>query len=282
LKQIETLTEDIYNVVRNGADVSEQEVNSFGQKLGSFLVSRLMEKRGKGTLRLSNLGTPCNRKLWYTINWKGEREELPAEAKLKYLIGDLWEQVLIFLSKLAGHKVEREQEEVELNGVLGHIDGVVDGVVVDAKSASSISFDKFKDHLNSDVDDFGYITQLDTYREATPNVDKTRAAFLVADKVRGKLTLDIHPKGVVDWSKVVDDKRKMLTKNTPPRRPYMPVADGKSGNMKIPTVCSYCEFKKECWKGSNDGTGLRVFYYGSGPRFLTWVARLPEVREGSM
>ena len=64
-----------------------------------------------------------------------------------------------------------------------------------------------------------------------------------------------------------------MTKAKPPTKCYEPVADGKSGNMKLPVGCSYCSYKHECYPK------LRTFIYSNGPKFLTEVGKVPSVLE---
>ena len=47
----------------------------------------------------------------------------------------------------------------------------------------------------------------------------------------------------------------------------------------IDVGCSYCAYKVDCWKDSNNGTGLRKFIYANGLRYLTQVAKKPDVPE---
>ena len=61
---------------------------------------------------------------------------------IAFLFGDIVEEVVLFLARAAGHEVTDEQKEIEINGVRGHIDGRVDGLPVDVKSASSYSYRK--------------------------------------------------------------------------------------------------------------------------------------------
>src|SRR5690606_19057418 len=120
----------------------------------------------EAVLRVSNLGTPCDRRLWFSINHPELAEPLEPHTRLKFLLGDVWEAVLLFLAKIAGHRVEGQQDEISLHGVLGHRDAVIDGTIVDVKSASSFSFDKFENHLKPEDDSFGYLTQINSYLEA--------------------------------------------------------------------------------------------------------------------
>lgn len=276
--KIETLVPDIYKTMEQGAEVSPEDVKSFGEDLSRIISERLSESRNDaGYLRPSNIGERCDRKLWYAVNHPEYGEKLDGETRLKFLLGDLWESILLFLAKVSGHSVEGQQDKMELHGVTGSRDAVIDGVLTDVKSASSYSFKKFQDHLHEDNDPFNYLKQINFYLEASQEdstvTDKDRAAFFVGDKTLGKLTLDIHNRSGYDYETIIDEKRKMLASDRVPRRGYSDVPDGKSGNKKLGVECSYCAFKHHCWPG------LRTFAYSSGPRFLTVVKREPDVTE---
>lgn len=279
VKQIETLIEDIYEVLDKGLpdDYDEERVISFGVTLGKMLASRLRDRSGKPGLRMSNIGTPCNRKLYYTVNCPEEKEPLTPQTRLKFLFGDITEELLLFLAEAAGHTVEGRQDVLEIEGILGHWDGVIDGEIADAKSASPYSFKKFEEHRLADDDAFGYIDQLQSYLEAgkdNPKVTrKDRGHFLVANKVSGELCLDTHKKSTFPIEKKYQYKKDMVARPEAPARGFDPVPEGKSGNMKLPTVCSYCDFKKKCHPN------LRTFLYSNGPVFLTKVAKEPKVYE---
>ena len=58
--------------------------------------------------------------------------------------------------------------------------------MVDCKSASGRSFDKFASHNLAEDDPFGYIAQISAYAQAN-GIDK--AAFLAIDKSTGKICL---------------------------------------------------------------------------------------------
>lgn len=276
-KNIDTLVDDIYGLFTTPREFQSENVKRFGERLAQHITNRINEERGAPSLRLSNLGVPCERKLWYSINKPELSEPLPPEARFKFLFGDILEELLLFLAKEAGHKVEGEQDELVLNGVVGHRDAIIDGRVVDCKSASSYSFKKFSDGRLREDDPFGYIGQLGSYVAASRDdprvVDKDVGSFLVVDKTLGHLTLDTHQVGDVNYPKMVDDKREMLAKSDPPPRAYEDKPDGKSGNRCLDIACSYCPFKKECWPG------MRTFLYSTGPKFLTKIEREPNVPE---
>ncbi len=277
MKTLDTLVEDIYGLFTTDFKPSEDDVARFGLLLSRRISGRIAEERAKPSLRLSNLGTPCERKLWYSINSPEDAEPLPPEARLKFLYGDILEELLLFLAAQAGHTVEGEQDAIFVEGVEGHRDAIVDGVTLDVKSASSYSFAKFADHLTPDNDAFGYLTQLDTYIEGgkdDPRVlEKSLGGFLVVDKTLGKICLDRHKRNGVEYNKVVEAKRAMLASPTPPPRAFPVEPFGKSGNMKLGVQCSYCDFKKKCRPET------RCFAYSTGPVYLTKVVRPPDVPE---
>lgn len=275
-KSIDTLVSDIYGLFKNGSgwNPDPENVKAFGLRLGEHIANRASEERGPPTLRLSNLGVP-DRKLWFTVNKPHLAEELPPEARIKFLFGDVLEELLLFLAKEAGHDVRGQQDEIEINGVKGHRDAVIDGRVVDCKSASSYSFRKFEANGLRKDDPFGYLNQLGGYLRGSPDaVEKDVASFLVIDKTLGKITLDTYPKDDTDYDKLVEHKREVLSLKEPPEEKCYPdEVDGKSGNRKLGVGCSYCPFKNDCWKG------LRTFIYSTGPLHLTHVAREPKVPE---
>ena len=101
------------------------------------------------------------------------------------------------------------------------------------------------------------------------------AGFLAIDKVNGHIHLDVYDLSPELERKelLIEQRKSMVLQPEPPMRNYEPVADGKSGNMKLPSKCSYCGWKKECWPG------LRTFIYSTGPRYLTQVSKTPNVPE---
>ena len=227
---------------------------------------------------MSNLGTRCERKLWYAINHPEWAEGLSAEAQIKFLFGDILEELLLFLAQQAGHKVEGTQDTVELNGVLGHRDGIIDGRLIDVKSASTQGFKKFKENRVSGEDDaFGYEDQLNGYFQASKEdpalTDKDHISYLAIDKQFGHIVLDTYKPNNKDYGAKIDHLRNVISMLNPPARSFGSEPDGRSGNEKLPTYCSYCEFKSKCWPN------LRTFIYSSGPRYLTHVERTPDVPE---
>ena len=281
MKKIETLVEDINKLFTSeDPPIPEKEVDTFidtfavsiKQHLKTFLYET---PRANKNLRLSVIGRP-DRQLWYDINEPNEKP-LSSSLRIKFLYGYLLEELLILLSSVAGHEVTHQQKEVTVAGIKGHQDCMIDNFLIDCKSASWRAFQKFKNNTLSEDDPFGYIAQISAYAEAN-GVD--RAAFLAIDKSTGEICLTpIHSLEMINAKERVAYLKKMVSDNSIPDRCYSDIPDGKSGNYKLPIGCVYCDYKRECWADANDGQGLRVFNYSKNKRYLTKVARLPEVEE---
>lgn len=281
----DTLVSDIYRMIDTkeipeGVPV-EQVINDFGENVKEILRNNITEHEfDKRKLRMSNIGKK-DRQLWYSYNGY-EGEKLLPHTRIKFLYGHLIEEMVLALTKLAGHDVTHEQKQVEVDGIKGSMDCKIDGVLTDVKSASSYGFKKFKDGSLVNDDPFGYIDQIKGYAHAEGTTD---IGWLVMDKTNGHLTYlkyDMADESQWYWSKLnffsiperIKNIKKVVESDTPPERCYKAIPDGKSGNMKLPVGCSYCAYKHDCW-----GEDLRTFLYANGPRYLTQVVNLPNVIE---
>ena len=285
MKTIDTLVADIYSLFESSVpDMSDDQVDNIIDKFGDALKVHLKrfiyeEERRRDTLRLSAIGKP-ERQQWYSASPHSkvkENIELQGKDKIKFLYGYILEELLLTLSSLAGHEVKDEQKEVSIEGVLGHQDAVIDNVLVDCKSSSGRGFDKFKNNYVSSDDPFGYIAQISSYAEAN---GLTEAAFLAINKQTGEICLSkVHSMEMINASDRVKYIKDMVNQSNPPAKCYSDVPDGKSGNRKLDVGCIYCDYKRDCWKDSNGGQGLRVFDYATNPRYLTQVSKMPNVEE---
>lgn len=278
---IDTLVEDIYTVIKGEGGWDGLSSSDFGHAIGKAAHRRFAEPpQRNNTLRMSNIGKPCARQLWYDVNEDHEdKDEMQPWVLFKFFYGDMIEEAVLELAKAAGHKVEGQQDEVELDGILGHYDAIIDGMLVDVKSCSTYAFKKFKQNGVRDDDPFGYISQLSSYLyclQDDPRVtNKTEAGFLAIDKQNGHIHLDIYDMTPELKTKEQDikERKDIVARSQPPQRTYEDVDDGKSGNKKLPTACSYCGWKEKCWPN------LRTFVYANGPRYLTRVVKEPNVPE---
>jgi len=283
-KGLDTLVEDIYNLMekRNtpkGVDV-EQEIEDFGEAMKNIMKKEFLPYDGpRGRkLRLSSIGKP-ERQQWYSYNsFSGEK--IKPHTYIKFMYGHMIEEMLLFLVKLSGHEVTDEQKEVEVSGVKGHMDCKIDGTVVDVKSTSTYGYKKFKDGTLAADDPFGYVDQIKAYAHAEGD---NHWAWLAMDKQNGHLCVlkydmddtkhPMHSFYSHDIEERIEHVKKSCKQEDKPDACSIPVPDGKSGNYKLSSTCSYCAYKLHCYPD------LRAFAYSTGPRFLTKVVNLPKVPE---
>ena len=228
------------------------------------------------SIRMSELGEPCMRKLMY--KWYVPKlSEVPyAEAPepflpVKFTFGDYIEELTLFLCAESGHRVSDRQKEVtiEVPGndwyAIGHMDAKVDNYIVDVKSAADGSFSKYKrEGLTEANDSFGYLWQLDAYAVAENTYNR---AFIFTNKHDGNLHiidrqsdefLPIADK-IISIGVYAESYRALH--NLPDR---MPPKVTKYGNQ-LGTVCSYCAFKWACYDGDIKAyiaSGKPIYFVG--------------------
>lgn len=291
MKNIETLSEDVYHVLdateEHTADpaLAAKYAMSIGGEMAKATVKR-DSPRVKGKLWASDLGKRCLRQHWYNFNTPDKGEKLKGHTKFKFLYGNVLEEAVLYYAEEAGHKVTDSQRrvEVDIHGwtISGRIDGIVDNVLIDVKSTSSYGFKRYKDGINSSNDSFGYLEQLGFYVNYNDfGMDNTDAGFIWIDKQNGHVCytpVTVPDKAhLEDRAKAIIDAVDMDEKDVP--RGYATKPYGKSGNETLEIGCQYCSFKEHCYRESNNGQGLRGFYYNQGPVWFTKVAREPNVPE---
>lgn len=275
---IHSLPDDIYGILEGKALTDPSVLKTFGPEIGKVLEKKFNDDIRTPTLRMSNIGRPL-RQLWYELN-NFPAEKLSGQTHFKFLYGHIIEALTICLAKASGHCIEREQEEVIVDGIVGHIDGFCDGVLFDVKSASPYSFKKFEDKslLLAGNDPFGYVGQLSGYAHALD----AAAAYVAVNKVLGSICVLDLPKERIneyDITGRITECRRTVASSDVPERCYPDEPDGESGNRKLHIGCSYCAFKTGCWSDANEGRGLQIFLYSTGPRYLTKVVRQPKVSQ---
>jgi hypothetical protein len=286
-KTLDTLVKDIYHVMETkeipDTVDAEAEIEKFGEGIKSLMRQQFIDKdyanaNKRKTIRMSNIGR-TDKVLWHTVNGT-DKEPLTANTYVKFMYGHVIEELMLFLTRLSGHSVTDEQKMCEVAGVRGSMDCKIDGIVIDVKSASPFGFKKFKEGTIAMDDPFGYVDQIKGYAYSEGD---TKYGWLVMDKQNGHICTLVYDEedteapvykyinhSIVDR---IEHVKKLVALPEPPKNCADPVPDGKSGNEKLPTLCSYCDFKHSCYPE------LRVFAYSYGPKFLTKVVNSPRVKE---
>jgi hypothetical protein len=278
MTEINTLLIDIQKLLtRKDGWFTEDMSHAFSHSLAVRLQEQFQPRPEKGTLRLSRMGPQCPCALWYSIHHPELAEKMPAWAENKFSLGHMVEAWAITLAKAAGHEVTGEQDAVSVDGIVGHRDCIIDGCVVDVKSAASRSFQKFKDKSIAQDDSFGYLDQLDGYVVGSledPLVRvKDKAYLFVIDKQLGHMCLYEHYIRENGIRERIRNYKEIVSRGVPPRCECGTISDGKAGNIKLDARASYNQFKYQCHPS------LRTFLYATGPVYLTKVIRRPDVTE---
>jgi hypothetical protein len=278
LKTITTLVEDIHNVLKGNGGWDKTVTEFFTTGISELMTDKFTsEQKPRGYLSLSQVGDPCLLKLWRRIHTPNAATSLSGESLGNFLYGDILELLLVSLSIAAGHRVEVLQEEVDVFGVKGRGDVVIDGMLVDIKSASRFGFDKFRDNNLRIKDPFGYISQLSSYLYAYKDdprvVQKDKAAFLAINKDRFEIILSVHDlrEELKAKENEIRHRSEVVHGDVPPEK--MPdVPHNKSGNMKLAECCTYCEFRPKCRPEA------RPVKYSTSTVWLTKVVKEPKVK----
>lgn len=286
MKTIDTLASDIKGLfgaaLRGESHTFEEEVLAkFGGAVAMHVadsVTARTKKRPPETLYMSEIGKPCLRQLWYSVHYPLLAEKMQEHTLFKFLYGNVIEEVALTLAEAAGHKVELRQGPVEWNvggwTIRGRMDAVIDDVMVDVKSCSPFGYKKFNEGLTDENDSFGYRAQLSGYN---PHGLYERQGFLAIDKQNGHVGYFESPRIKVQ-AQAADAVDAVKCFTEPPRK-FALKDDGKSGNEKLGTECSYCPYKRVCWRDANNGHGLKAYSYSYGPTFLGVIVREPKVPE---
>ena len=275
---LSTLIDDIYSAlspleIGEDLNLSDDVIEEFGEKIKDAIRSWSSPHKQTSGLRMSNIGRPA-RQLWFESRSE-DKKTFSAPTLIKFLYGHVLEELVVLLVKLSGHSITDQQKEVSVDGIIGHIDCKIDGEVVDIKTASNFAFKKFREGTLQNDDPFGYMAQLAGYEAAEGTSD---GGFLAINKESGELTLyRPGPFSKPNITARISSIKDYLKLDELPPRCYPDVPEGKSGNRRLGTSCSYCPYKYDCWSDANHGNGLIAYKYASGIKYFTRVAKEPQV-----
>ena len=287
-KQLSDVPKDIYSVLEDDKDYRTDATPDMVSEIHDAYndaVSGQRRPRKDNVLYASEVGKPCTRQVWYSHHEPEKAEPIKGAALFKFLYGHVIEALALQLAEDAGHCVQGKQEtfEVEIPGtdwrVRGRCDAIIDGAMVDVKSASKFAYAKYKkEGLNASTDSFGYRAQLQFYQKAAWDrgmLMSEKSYLLLVSKELGNITLVEQDASYTSeqWLREAEEKVEAIIQDEPPQRGFDPVPEGKSGNMKLGVNCSYCPFKTDCWPEA------RTFLYSNRPVTLVHVEREPKVPE---
>jgi len=281
-KTIDTLVPDIYQAIRGFGDWDTSVSKTFADELVVIAEEKYQEpEEHRSYIGMSSLGRTCKRDLWLKVNRPSNRVPPKGSDLLKFFFGHTIEVLVLNLARAAGHSVVGEQQEMEINGFLGHRDAVVDGMTIDIKSAAPVSFDKYKRKGIRETDTFGYVSQIGSYVAAGKNdplvTEKNKGAILFINKVTGELHLEVLDltEDIANKEQEIAELMQMVKLKEPPERlaTVPQYKDSPEGNQKLCITCGYCNRKHDCFPN------MRMFAYSSKVEYLTYVDKEPRVQE---
>ena len=275
--KIDTVVEDVYKMMEDKEYVGDDKylkkiADRVGVEVSEAIVNALSPREEHNRLRMSGIGR-CERAQWYGI--KGYDSEKPTgDVYITFLQGHIMEAILLGLVELSGHKVEGQQGKHTLEGVNGSQDCIIDGELVDVKTASAWSYDKkfAPDGIKDDA--FGYIKQLSAYGKSD---DRDSAYFLVFNKNKSTLKLS-KQKLEKDIDKHIIQLKDKMELGTPPMR----LADATKtvnhnaggSSTQLNMKCAFCSYKESCFDKIDTITTSNGFtnyydgeYQGPGSNF---------------
>lgn len=276
MPSIHTIVSDIYKIVGSKDGWFDAPLaEGFSRELGLKLVEKTLPRNKVPTLRLSQMGPICQKQLWHSIHTPELAEAIPAYTRIKFLYGEILESLIIAMAKASGHEVTGEQDAVHVDGITGHRDCVIDGCIVDVKSAASRPFQTIKaGGMAEDPFLCAYLDQLDGYLVGSSNdplvTVKDKGYVLAIDKTLGHLALCEHIARPDHIRTRIAEYKRIVGLPEAPACKCGTVAMGLSGNVQLDTKSSYSSFKSLCFPH------LRTFLYAKGPVYLTKVVREPK------
>jgi len=264
---------------KGNVTISQQTATKIGEDVRDAVIRQFdNNQRRTFRLRMSNIGKPyCQ--LWFEKNKPDEALPRPNTFAIAMLIGDIVEAVLKGLMTEAGIEYGDSDNvvlDIETGKISGSYDMVLDGAVVDIKSASDWSyknkFESYESLKNSDA--FGYVGQLAGYAKAAGLLP---GGWLVLNKSTGDFKyvpaeLDID----TELTKLKETHDK-LEKNEF-ERCFEPIAETfnrkETGNTILPKECSFCDFRKSCWPNLIERPS--VMSKAKEPRLVSYIELVNE------
>lgn len=225
--------------------VSDAILEEVGKLSTRAFKRQFLEEKQTKTYRLSSIGHCLRQQAYKALGFEEAGKEIDARSRMVFLMGDLTEVAVVGLAKAAGCQIAGTgdaQLEVDIDGVVGHPDGVINGsVLLEVKSMSSYSFDEFERGKIQD----GYRYQCNAYMSA---LGFEQCCIVALNKDAGVLSEMVISKDLAIVAKIKQriTALKKATKEDLPAREYQPDEKG-----FLPWPCAYCAFHRTCWPTIN-------------------------------
>jgi CRISPR/Cas system-associated exonuclease Cas4 (RecB family) len=293
------VVDDVYELLRHPGnyDIKEEQVSDLGLRIAKAIAKQFSKEEEKERTYIwpSQLGTPCDRKVWYHHN--PDVRELPPHpwTRIKFMQGDIAEEIALALVEWTGkHEVTERQGYVEWKDKDGRIllrgkkDAKINGIPVEIKAQADMAYTRTATGKLLEEDPFGYIVQLRSY--ILEEDQEQGGAILAINRTMGHMhILPVPAHNLPEIRERIEHLTRVLdNREVEPDRVYEDEPDGythkekgfiPNGNRVLGLACQYCPFRYHCWRDSNDGKGLRTFKSSRGPVYFTKVVKEPKMQE---
>jgi len=236
--------------------IEDRWIDEAVEAFRASLIKQLRPEPREFGLRASNVGRPV-------CQLQNEQAGIPKTRQdynhiMRMLLGDITEIVVRLMVMASGANVtgEKAKSETQIGSTLikGEDDIEIDAKVYDVKSASPYMFThKWADGWKGIYygDSFGYVPQLYMYARGDP---KRMGGWIVVDKSSGEIKVvpaEPTPEQIKEIKAKIEETERIIAEQQPFRKVFQAEEEtwyGKAtGNLKVPLVCTFCQFQKHCW-----------------------------------
>ncbi|MGH2412823.1 MAG: hypothetical protein ACRDEA_03825 [Microcystaceae cyanobacterium] len=159
------------------------DVKRFTEDFSNSVQGSVNTRFGRGHVSLSILNKPLILLAMKKLDIPDIEYNKRVSSFMTFTFGHIFESWILELMQAYGCEVTDCQKTVKIKGIVGHIDCMVNGQIVEIKTMSK---DYFYGFTKSPNNARGYITQLASYWHAT---GEPEATWLCFDKANNKLKL---------------------------------------------------------------------------------------------
>ena len=264
-----------------GVKVKDEWIEQAGEEFKAALRRQVDRSQKEFSLRMSNIGKPlCQLQNESKGSHKARREY---NHFIRMLIGDAVESIVRLVARAAEINITAESEKVNLQVnetvIPGTDDIEIDNEIYDVKSSSPYAFmHKWRDGWEGVYyhDSFGYVDQLYGYSKAR---GKPMGGWIVVDKSSGEVKV-VHAKATPSQ---LDEIERRIAKTEAAIRENAPFEKcfeeepelfkkKLTGNMKVPIVCTFCDFIHTCWP---DAVQKPQAFSTASDKKMVWYSKEP-------
>ena len=214
------------------------------------------DRKPRSYLGMSQMGTECDRALWYTFRWAGGQEDFDGRMLRLFETGHREEARMLDDLEAAGVTVARvdpnTQKQWQVSGVMGHFGGHMDGHGEGFQEAPKTRhLLEFKTHNDKSYKDVvtkgvklskpGHYAQMQLYMHYA---GLTRAFYLAHNKNTDELYQERIAYDETEAMRLVARAERIITAQEPPPKLH------ENPESKMAWACKFCPHLQKCHQGT--------------------------------